>query len=75
MSKPAADVHRHALRLAASRLGGNLRLRDFLDVPCGDLLRWMTGREAIPRDKYLRVVALILDTPGATLRLKKPTDG
>ena len=68
MSASQADIHRHALRLAAARLGGNLRLRDFLDVSCGDLLRWMTGREPIPRDKYLRVVSVILDAPGITSR-------
>ena len=60
----ATDVNRHALRLAANRLGGNVQLREFLDVPRGQLLRWMTGMEPLPRPVYLKLVGVILEGSG-----------
>ena len=59
-----AESHRHALRLAAGKLGGHTQLRAYLGVPNGQLLRWMAGFEALPRDVFLRLVSLVLEKDG-----------
>ena len=55
----SADVDRHVLRLAAAKLGGHVELRRFLDIPCGQLLRWMAGLEPLPGDICLKLLSVI----------------
>lgn len=62
---PQAETHRHALRLAAEKLGGHNELRSYLRVPNGQLLRWMTGFEELPREVFARLVSVILEQPPA----------
>lgn len=50
----------HALRLAAERLGGMRALREELEVPTEQLLRWMTGREPVPEEVFIQVLNVVL---------------
>jgi hypothetical protein len=54
-------VHRRALRRAAELLGGSHALCSYLQVPAGDLRRWLEGAEAPPAGIFFRVVDLLLE--------------
>ena len=50
------------LRKAARVLGGEPQVRAFLDVPAGDLFRWMRGQAPVPPAVVVRVIELLAET-------------
>ena len=44
------------MRRAARLLGGEPQLRAFLQVPAGELFRWMRGEAAVPPAIFIRIV-------------------
>jgi hypothetical protein len=61
------------LRKAAELLGGARPLGYALQVPAGNLVRWMAGLERMPRPIFLKVVDLVLGlTSDAATPLAQP---
>lgn len=58
-------IHSRALRRAAEILGGTRELCDYLQVPAGDLARWLNAREAPPAGIFLKAVDLIVEERSA----------
>lgn len=50
-----------ALRAAAEALGGEPRLRVYLDATAGELFSWMRGRAHVPQDVMRTVIDLLAD--------------
>lgn len=50
------------LRKAAKLLGGEPQVRAFLDVPAGDLFRWMRGQAPVPPAVVVRVIEFLAET-------------
>lgn len=50
------------LRKAAKLLGGEPQVRAFLDVPAGDLFRWMRGQAPVPPAIVVRVIEFLAET-------------
>jgi len=57
----AGALQRHALRKAAEALGGEVYLRQFLDVSSTDLFRWLRNREPVPDAVTRKVINLLAD--------------
>jgi hypothetical protein len=55
------SVERRTLQLAASLVGGPRKLRGLLNVPSRDLVDWLSGNRAPPRDVFLRALDIVLD--------------
>lgn len=49
------------LRLAADRLGGPRKLRDYLGASSADVAAWIAGVQEPPTDVMLRALAAILN--------------
>ena len=49
------------LRKAARLLGGEPQLRAFLEVPAGDLFRWMRGQAAVPPAVFVRIIQFLAE--------------
>ena len=47
--------------MAANRLGGPRKLRDYLRAPSADMVSWLAGLEEPPTPIFLRALELILD--------------
>jgi hypothetical protein len=47
--------------MAAKRLGGPRKLRDFLRAPSAEVVAWLAGVEEPPAAVFLRALELILD--------------
>ena len=58
MSNNNADAL--ALKRAAVLLGGTTHLRDFLNVPTAELIRWMEGSAPAPDHIFLKTVELVV---------------
>ncbi|MGQ0546267.1 MAG: hypothetical protein ACT4P3_13165 [Betaproteobacteria bacterium] len=54
-------IHSRALRRAAEILGGTPALCDYLQVPAGELRRWLAGEVTPPAGIFFRVVDLIVE--------------
>jgi hypothetical protein len=61
-------VHSRALRRAADILGGAAALCDYLQVPAGELRRWLTDEATPPAGIFFRVVDLIVEAEVASAR-------
>jgi hypothetical protein len=57
----ATSVPIRALQKAAELAGGRKRLAERLGVKGAEIEKWLAGKEALPRDLFLRVVDLIID--------------
>lgn len=57
----AFPVKTKALQIAARKLGGARKLRDYLRVPTADVVSWLAGIEEPPTPVFLRALELILD--------------
>lgn len=68
-----SGVHSRALRRAAELVGGAQALCDTLQVPAGDMRRWLEGVEAPPAGIFLRVVDLIVE-PGVSPPARGPCE-
>ena len=55
------SLQTRGLRKAARLLGGEPQLRAFLQVPAGDLFRWMHGQAAMPPAIFIRIVELLAE--------------
>jgi DNA-binding transcriptional regulator YdaS (Cro superfamily) len=49
------------LQKAAELVGGRKRLAERLGVKAAEIEKWAAGKEAIPREIFLRIVDLIID--------------
>lgn len=58
-----------ALRMAAAALGGEPRLRVYLDASSGELFCWMHGRTRVPEDVMRTVIDLLADLESGARRL------
>jgi len=58
-------VEAQALRYAARLAGSNERLAMQLQVSVATLDRWLGGEEAMPDDKLLALLSLLLDAMGS----------
>ena len=47
--------------MAAKRLGGPRKLRDYLRAPSAELVAWLSGVEEPPTPVFLRALEVILD--------------
>jgi len=56
-----SPIHSRALRRAAELLGGTSQLCDYLQVPAGDMRRWLAGELTPPAGIFFRVVDLIVE--------------
>ena len=56
----SSAFQRRGLRKAAEALGGEVQLRQFLDVPSTDISRWLSDREATVPDHVMRKVVNLL---------------
>lgn len=65
----AASVEIRALRKAIELAGGRKALAARLGLKARELERWLSGKDAIPREALLRVVDVLLD------ELAPPADG
>ena len=54
-------IHSRALQRAAELLGGMQELCAYLQVPAGELQRWIANADAPPAGIFLRVVDLIVE--------------
>lgn len=63
---------RRGLRKAAEALGGEVQLRQFLDVSSTDLFEWLRNREAIVPDPVMRKVINLLADVEAGIPPKLP---
>jgi len=57
----ATNIPIRALQKAAELVGGRKRLAERLGVKAAEIEKWAAGKEAIPRETFLRVVDLIID--------------
>ena len=57
----ASSVYSRALQKAAELVGGREKLAQMLQVPRGDIDRWIADQAKPPRATFLRIVDLILD--------------
>jgi hypothetical protein len=57
----STNVPIRALQKAVELVGGRKRLAERLGVKAAEIENWTAGREAIPREIFLRVVDLIID--------------
>jgi hypothetical protein len=57
----AFSVKTRALQIAARRLGGPRKLRDYLRTPTADVVAWLSGIQEPPTPIFLRAMELILD--------------
>ena len=57
----AFSVKTKALQIAARKLGGPRKLRDYLRMPTADVVSWLSGIEEPPGPVFLRALELILD--------------
>jgi hypothetical protein len=73
----ATDVPIRALQKAAELVGGRKSLADRLGVKAAEIEKWVSGKEAIPREVFLRVVDLIIDeiTPAGDSESGEPPPG
>jgi hypothetical protein len=55
------SVKAKTLQLAAKRLGGPRKLRDYLRAPSAEFVSWLSGVEEPPTPVFLRALELILD--------------
>ena len=55
------SVKARTLQLAAKRLGGPRKLRDYLRAPSAEFISWLSGVEEPPVPVFLRALELILD--------------
>jgi hypothetical protein len=58
--KPAS-VYSRAVRKAAEMAGGREELARRLQVPLGDVDKWILGEKKPPRDVFLRVVDFLIE--------------
>lgn len=68
------SVHIRALRKAAELSGGRRELAARLGVKLEDVEKWAAGTVAIPRELFLRIVAVILDELAPEEGLSDPPD-
>lgn len=61
-------TYRAALARAAGLVGGARKLSDRLQVPMGDLTRWLAGEGTPTTDVFLRVVDILLEKPKRSAR-------
>jgi hypothetical protein len=57
----AFSIKTKALQIAASKLGGPRKLRDYLRLPTADVVSWLAGIQEPPMPVFLRALELILD--------------
>ena len=57
----APSVHIRALQKAVEISGGPERLAERLEVKPADIKKWLAGKTDIPREKFLRIVDVIID--------------
>ncbi len=57
----AFSVKTKALQIAARKLGGPRKLRDYLRMPTADVVSWLAGIQEPPMPVFLRALELILD--------------
>jgi hypothetical protein len=57
----AFSVKTKALQIAARKLGGPRKLRDYLRMPTADVVSWLAGIQEPPTPVFLRALELILD--------------
>ena len=57
----ASSVKTKALQIAARKLGGPRKLRDYLRMPTADVVSWLSGMQEPPAPVFLRALELILD--------------
>jgi len=55
------SVKAKTLQMAAKRLGGPRKLRDYLHAPSAEFVSWLSGVEEPPTPVFLRALELILD--------------
>jgi hypothetical protein len=55
------SVSIRALQKAAELVGGRKRLAERLGVKVAEIEKWIDGRQATPREIFLRVVDLLID--------------
>jgi hypothetical protein len=55
------SVKAKTLQLAAKKLGGSRKLRDYLRAPSAEFVSWLSGIEEPPTAVFLRALELILD--------------
>lgn len=57
----AYSVKAKTLQMAAKKLGGPRKLRDYLRAPSAAVVSWLAGVEEPPTAVFLRALELILD--------------
>jgi hypothetical protein len=57
----AYSVKAKTLQMAAKKLGGPRKLRDYLRAPSATVVSWLAGVEEPPTAVFLRALELILD--------------
>jgi hypothetical protein len=57
----AYSVKARTLQIAARRIGGPRKLRDYLRAPSAGIASWIAGVEEPPTPVFLRALELILD--------------
>jgi hypothetical protein len=58
------SVYSRAVRKAAELLGGREKLARTLQVPLGEVEKWIADKGKPPREIFLRVVDVIIDDSG-----------
>jgi hypothetical protein len=57
----AYSVKTKTLQVAARKIGGPRKLRDYLRAPSADVVSWLAGVTEPPAPVFLRALELILD--------------
>jgi hypothetical protein len=68
-------IHSRALQRAAELLGGTQALCAYLQVPAGEMRRWMEDADAPPAGIFLRVVDLIVEESARRQAPSAPPSG
>lgn len=71
----APELHAKALAQAADRLGGVERLSAAIGQSSQMVWLWITRKEPVPTDVFLRVVDLLDTHEVGRIKLQHPADG
>lgn len=61
---PSSNVYARAVRRAAELLGGRDNLARTLQVPLGEIEKWLAEEKKPPRELFLQVVDIVIDDGG-----------